>query len=216
MAPARCSATRPSSTRTCSTTTKKILAGAGYQQPPADWAQLKEIANKTTKKDGSGNYKGQGLALIQDGDNQTAHPFLSLLNSAGGQFLNSSGDAALDDKAKSVMQLESDLAKSGATTTSVMPTKTFPANGTAMAIQASWWIGSLKAQMKGDYANVGTAPIPGPAAGQRGSLAYAFFTCYRASSTRTGQCRSSWPASCSARFRCSLSSCYSRSTTYAG
>jgi multiple sugar transport system substrate-binding protein len=155
---------------------KKLLADAGYDKPPADWAELQAVAQKTTKKDSSGNYKVQGLSLIQDGDNQTAHPFLSLLNSTGGEFLNSNGDSAMDDKAKSVMQLESDLAKAGSTTTSIMPTKTFPTNGTAMAIQAGWWIGSLKASMKANYANVGTAPVPGPQAGQKGSLAYAFFT----------------------------------------
>ncbi len=155
---------------------KKILAEAGYNSPPTTWAQLKDIADKTTKKDSSGNYKVEGLALIQDGDNKTAHPFLSLLNSTGGQFLDAQGNSALDEKAKSVMQLESDLAKSGATTTSIAPTATFPSNQVAMAIQASWWIGSLKTQMKGGYANVGTAPVPGPTAGQKGSLAYAFFT----------------------------------------
>jgi multiple sugar transport system substrate-binding protein len=155
---------------------KKLLADAGYDKPPSDWAELKEIAQKTTKKDSSGNYKVEGLSLIQDGDNQTAHPFLSLLNSTGGKFLKPNGDSALDDNAKSVMQLESDLVKSGSTTTSIMPTKNFPSNGVAMTIQAGWWIGSLKTQMKDDYKNVGTAPVPGPQAGEKGSLAYAFFT----------------------------------------
>lgn len=155
---------------------KKILADAGYDSPPADWAQLKEIAEKTTKKDSSGNYQVQGISLIQDGDNQTAHPFLSLLDAAGGKFLKPNGDSALDSKAKAVMELESTLAKKGATTTSIMPTKAFPANQVAMAIQASWWIGSLKAQMKDKYSDVGTAPVPGPKAGEQGSLAYAFFT----------------------------------------
>lgn len=155
---------------------KKILADAGYDKPPADWSELKEIAEKTTRKDGSGNYQVQGLSLIQDGDNQTAHPFLSLLDAAGGEFLKPDGSSALNDKAKATMDLESELAKAGATTTSIMPTKTFPSNGVAMAIQASWWIGSLKSQMKDDYANVGTAPVPGPKAGDEGSLAYAFFT----------------------------------------
>ncbi|PDQ36518.1 MAG: ABC transporter substrate-binding protein [Candidatus Lumbricidophila eiseniae] len=155
---------------------KKILADAGYNKPPTNWAQLKEIAEKTTAKDSSGNYQIEGLSLIQDGDNQTAHPFLSLLDAAGGKLLDAKGNSALDAKAMSVMQLESELAKSGVTTTSIMPTKTFPSNRVAMAIQASWWIGSLKEQMKEDYANVGTAPVPGPEAGEKGSLAYAFFT----------------------------------------
>ncbi|MGH1524194.1 extracellular solute-binding protein [Leifsonia sp. L25] len=166
---------------------KKILADAGFNAPPADWAQLEQIAEKTTKKDASGNYQVEGLSLIQDGDNQTAHPFLSLLNAAGGKFLKAGGSSALDSKAKSVMQLESDLAAKGATTTSIMPTKAFPANQVAMAIQASWWIGSLKDQMKDQYANVGTAPVPGPKAGEQGSLAYAFFTGVNAGSKHKQQ-----------------------------
>ncbi|MGN6426748.1 extracellular solute-binding protein [uncultured Leifsonia sp.] len=166
---------------------KKILADAGYDSPPADWAQLKEIAEKTTKKDSSGNYQVQGISLIQDGDNQTAHPFLSLLDAAGGKFLKPNGDSALDSKAKAVMELESTLAKKGATTTSIMPTKAFPANQVAMAIQASWWIGSLKAQMKDKYSDVGTAPVPGPKAGEQGSLAYAFFTGVNAGSKHKEQ-----------------------------
>jgi multiple sugar transport system substrate-binding protein len=155
---------------------KKLLAAAGYDKPPASWDELEQVANKTTRKDSKGNYKVQGISLIQAGDNQTAHPFLSLLDSTGGTFLKADGTSALDDRGRSVMALESRLAKSGATTTSLSPLQTFPSGHVAMAIQAGWWIGSLKAQMKKDYAEVGTAPIPGPQSGQQGSLAYAFFT----------------------------------------
>lgn len=154
---------------------KRILAAAGYTKPPSSWPELKEIADKTTKKDSKGNYEVEGLALIQDGDNQTAHPFLSLLDANGGTFLAPDGSSALDDKAKAVMQLESDLSDSGATTTALAPTKLFPSGGVAMAIQASWWIGSLKDQMKDKYADVATTPVPGPNSGDQGSLAYAFF-----------------------------------------
>lgn len=155
---------------------KKLLKAAGFSEPPADWSQLSQIAKATTKKDNSGNYLVRGLSLIQDGDNQTVHPFLSLLDAAGGQFLAPDGKSAMDDHAKAVMKLESNLAASGATTTSVMPTKAFPTGGVAMAIQAGWWVGSLKQAMGTNYADVGTAPVPGPASGDVGSLAYAFFT----------------------------------------
>lgn len=155
---------------------KQLLADAGYDAPPANWDELVEAANATTKKDGSGNTIVQGLSLIQDGDNHTVHPFLSLLDSAGGEFLAADGKSAMDDKAEDVMQLESDLAETGATSTSIMPTKAFPTGGVAMAVQAGWWIGSLKASMGDDYANVGVAPVPGPETGDVGSLAYSFFT----------------------------------------
>ena len=155
---------------------KKILADAGYDAPPANWDELTEVANATTQKDGSGNTIVQGLSLIQDGDNHTVHPFLSLLDSAGGEFLAPDGKSAMDQKAEDTMQLEADLAETGAASTSIMPTKAFPTGGVAMAVQAGWWIGSLKASMGDDYANVGVAPVPGPKTGDVGSLAYSFFT----------------------------------------
>lgn len=154
---------------------KKILQDAGYAQPPASWDELVEVAKATNKVDGSGNTVVQGLSLIQDGDNQTVHPFLSLLDSAGGDFLGSDGKSAMGDEATAVMKLESDLAEAGVSDVSIKPTKAFPSGGVAMALQAGWWIGSLKTAMKDNYVNVGTAPIPGPKAGDVGSLAYAFF-----------------------------------------
>lgn len=166
---------------------KKILKAAGYNKPPTTWRQLEQVAEKTTKKDSKGNYTVQGLSLIQSGDDQTAHPFLALLDSAGGSFLKPDGKSALDDKARSVMDLESRLAKSGASDPSVSPLQSFPTGHVAMAIQAGWWIGSLKAQMKGKYSDVGTAPIPGPQAGQHGSLAYSFFTGVNAHSHHKAQ-----------------------------
>jgi len=154
---------------------KKLLADAGYSDPPKTWDELKTMAKKLTKKDSSGNIKVLGLSVIQDGDMQTAHPFLSFLNAAGGQFLDASGNSALDERAKDVMQLESDLAATGATDTSIMPTKAFPSGTVAMAIQAGWWVGALKTQMKDGYEDVGVVNVPGPAAGDHGSLAYSFF-----------------------------------------
>lgn len=155
---------------------KKLLQEAGYDAPPASWDELKAAAEATTKKDGSGNVTVQGLSVIQDGDNHTVHPFLSLLDAAGGEFLAADGSSAMDDSAEQTMALEAELAASGATDTSIMPTKAFPTGGVAMAIQAGWWIGSLKNSMGDDYANVGVAPVPGPKAGDTGSLAYSFFT----------------------------------------
>lgn len=156
---------------------KKLLRDAGFDAPPATWEELKEAAEATTARDSSGNYEVVGLSLIQDGDNETAHPFLSLLDAAGEEFLDAEGTCVLGEAARELMQLERDLAVSGATTTSIMPTKSFGSGGVAMAIQASWWTGSLKAELGEDYADVvGTAPLPGPEPGAKGSLAYSFFT----------------------------------------
>ncbi|WP_020578704.1 extracellular solute-binding protein [Actinopolymorpha alba] len=155
---------------------KTILKAAGITNPPATWDELKTDAQKVAKRDANGNVLVEGISLIQDGDNKSVHPFLSLLDSAGGQFLGPDGTAAFDDaKGKAALRLEADLAKAKSTDTSISPTKQFRSGRVAMAIQAGWWVGSLKTQMGGKYSDVGVAPVPGPAAGSKGSLAYGFF-----------------------------------------
>ncbi|WP_350274468.1 extracellular solute-binding protein [Kribbella sp. HUAS MG21] len=156
---------------------KKILAAAGISKPPATWAELADAARKTVKRDAKGNIQVEGLSLIQDGDNKSVHPFLSLLDAAGGTFLGPDGTPRFDNaEGKAALKFESELAAAKATNPSIMPTKQFRSGGVAMAIQAGWWIGSLKTQMKDKYASdVGVAAIPGPAAGSKGSLAYGFF-----------------------------------------
>ena len=156
---------------------KKILAAAGITKPPTTWAELADAAKKTVKRDAKGNIQVEGLSLIQDGDNKSVHPFLSLLDSAGGKFLAPDGTAQFDDAAgKAALKFESDLAAAKATNPSISPTKQFRSGGVAMAIQAGWWIGSLKTQMKDKYGtDVGVTAIPGPTPGSKGSLAYGFF-----------------------------------------
>jgi multiple sugar transport system substrate-binding protein len=156
---------------------KKILAAAGISKPPSTWAELADAARKTVKRDAKGNIQVEGLSLIQDGDNKSVHPFLSLLDAAGGKFLGPDGTPQFDDAAgKAALKFEADLAAAKATNPSIMPTKQFRSGGVAMAIQAGWWIGSLKTQLKDKYASdVGVAAIPGPTAGSKGSLAYGFF-----------------------------------------
>ncbi|MDX3005868.1 ABC transporter substrate-binding protein [Kribbella solani] len=156
---------------------KKILAAAGITKPPTTWAELADAAKKTVKRDAKGNIQVEGLSLIQDGDNKSVHPFLSLLNSAGGKFLGPDGSPQFDnDQGKAALKFEADLAAAKATNPSISPTKQFRSGGVAMAIQAGWWIGSLKTQMKDKYGtDVGVAAIPGPTPGSKGSLAYGFF-----------------------------------------
>ncbi|MEU8221164.1 extracellular solute-binding protein [Kribbella sp. NPDC048915] len=156
---------------------KKILAAAGITKPPTSWAELADAAKKTVKRDAKGNIQVEGLSLIQDGDNKSVHPFLSLLDSADGKFLGEDGTAQFDqEQGKAALKFESDLAAAKATNPSISPIKQFRSGGVAMAIQAGWWIGSLKTQMKDKYASeVGVAAIPGPTPGSKGSLAYGFF-----------------------------------------
>lgn len=167
---------------------KKLLAQAGYSAPPQNWDELKAMAKKLTTKDSSGNIKVEGISLVQDGDNPTAHPFMSLLNSAGGQFVDANGNFAKGNQAKAALQLESDLSASGATHPSILPTKVFPNDQVAMAIQADWWVGTLKTQMKDNYKkDVGVVNVPGPNTGEKGSLAYAFFMGVNARSKHQAQ-----------------------------
>ncbi|MEV5962014.1 extracellular solute-binding protein [Kribbella sp. NPDC051952] len=156
---------------------KKILAAAGITKPPTTWAELADAARKTVKRDSKGNIQVEGLSLIQDGDNKSVHPFLSLLDSAGGTFLGPDGAPQFDTpEGKAALKFEGDLAAAKASNTSISPTKQFRSGGVAMAIQAGWWIGSLKTQMKDKYSSdVGVTAIPGPTAGSKGSLAYGFF-----------------------------------------
>jgi multiple sugar transport system substrate-binding protein len=155
---------------------KKVLAAAGITKPPSTWAELADAAKKTVKRDAKGNIQVEGLSLIQDGDNKSVHPFLSLLDSAGGKFLGPDGTPQFDnEQGKAALKFEGDLAAAKATNTSISPTKQFRSGGVAMAIQAGWWIGSLRTQMKDKYSDVGVAAIPGPNPGDKGSLAYGFF-----------------------------------------
>jgi multiple sugar transport system substrate-binding protein len=156
---------------------KKILATAGITKPPSTWAELADAARKTVKRDSKGNIQVEGLSLIQDGDNKSVHPFLSLLDSAGGTFLGPDGVPQFDTaEGKAALKFEGDLAAAKASNPSISPTKQFRSGGVAMAIQAGWWIGSLREQMKDKYSSeVGVTAIPGPTAGSKGSLAYGFF-----------------------------------------
>jgi multiple sugar transport system substrate-binding protein len=113
---------------------KKILAAAGVTKPPATWAELADTAKKVAKRDAKGNVQVEGLSLIQDGDNKSAHPFLSLLDSAGGTFLGEDGTARFDQApGKAALGLEADLAAAKATDPAISPTKQFRSGGVAMA-----------------------------------------------------------------------------------
>src|SRR5690606_31797983 len=107
-------------------------------------------------------------------DSAVVHPFLSLLNAAGGPYLSPDGTkAAFDSEAgKAALTLEKKLIDSKSADPAINVLNGFTSGKVAMTINAGWWIGSLKTAMKDDYENVGVVPIPGPTADARGSLAY--------------------------------------------
>lgn len=156
---------------------KKLLADAGITQPPTTWDELKQDAAKATQRDSSGNLRVAGFGLTSGWDSAVVHPFLTLLQSAGGEFLSKDGSKATFDSAAgtSALTLEKSLIDAKSADPAMNVLTGFPSGKVAMTINAGWWIGSLKTAMKDNYANVGVVPVPGPTAGKKGSLAYGYF-----------------------------------------
>ncbi|HZE38675.1 MAG TPA: ABC transporter substrate-binding protein [Stackebrandtia sp.] len=157
---------------------KKLLAAAGVKHPPKTWDELREISRKTSTHDSSGNLDVAGFGLTA-GFNDTAvvHPFASLLQSAGGRYMTDHGRAAFDSEAgEKALSLEKRLIDDGSADPGIDVAKAFPSGRVAMTINAGYMIGSLKAVMGKSYKDIGVAPIPGPRLGDRGSVAYSFFS----------------------------------------
>jgi multiple sugar transport system substrate-binding protein len=171
---------------------KQLLAAAGYDQPPATWAELEEIANAITKQDASGNYEVVGFPPTKtfDNDKNNVHPFLSLWNAAGATSLtNPDGTSALDDNATDLLEMYSRLVESGAMSIAIDPYTAFPNGQIGMFIELGWFLATLKDTMPAaDFeAMVGTAPVPGPTAGQHGSVSAVYYMGVSAASAHKEQ-----------------------------
>lgn len=161
---------------------KALFAEAGIANPPATWDELLEDAKKLTTAD------HQGIGFITGWGSGAVHPFLSLLASNGGTFLNEDGTAsALTDKSatqaaefyqKLVEEKATDPAKSTANANTTGPYLDNFTNGkTGMIIMANWWESALKDAMGENFANVATAPIPvGPNGKESSSISYSWMT----------------------------------------
>lgn len=156
---------------------KKLLAEAGYDAPPQTWDEMAEIAAATTQTDAAGNTTVEGFGLHGGWDSAAVHPWQSLMQSAGGSFLSDDGTEATfaSEAGVAALEFEAQLFEDGSADLGFNTLAGFPANQTAMTINAGWWIGSLKTIMGEEYANIGVAPVPGPEAGQVGSVGYGFF-----------------------------------------
>ncbi len=116
------------------------------------------------------------------------HPFLSLLASNGGSFLNEEGTAseltspeALETAElyeKLVADGSSDPRKSTANANTTGPYLDAFVNGqTGMIVMANWWESALRDGMGDDFENVATAPIPvGPSGDESSSISYSWMT----------------------------------------
>ncbi|WP_372405559.1 extracellular solute-binding protein [Streptomyces luteireticuli] len=155
---------------------RRLLAAAGAARPPRTWRELEAVARAATRKDRHGNTVVQGLALSRVDDSETVNPVLALLASGGGAFLTADGrGCALGSPAgDAVFGLQRRLVRTGAGDPAIDMYAAFPAGRAAMAVNGGWWCGSLTASMGERYRDVVTAALPGPAAGDRGTLATAF------------------------------------------
>jgi len=168
---------------------------AGITEPPATWADMTTDAQKISAL-GNGI---QGIGFITNWDSGVVHPFLSLLASNGGTFLNADGSAAALDsqQALETAQLYQTLVDSKATDMSMSPANAsttgpyldnFAAGKTGMIIMANWWQSSLQDAMGADFSNVKTAPIPvGPSGTQSSSISYSWMTMVNASASADRQ-----------------------------
>ncbi|MBD2862821.1 ABC transporter substrate-binding protein [Paenibacillus oceani] len=153
---------------------KKLLKEAGFDNPPKTWDEMYNMAKTLTKKDGSGKITQQGFGFVRGYASIVDQPFMSLMATAGGQLISDDlTKAQLDsDAGKKTMDYAAKFYKDGIADVSFSVSKTFPAEQTAMTIQAGWYAGSLAGTMKEAYQNIGAAPLPSPDGSKKGSIAY--------------------------------------------
>lgn len=148
---------------------KRLFAAAHIAHPPTNWTELVNDAVKLTKRSG-GRTVQQGFGTITGWDSGVVHPWLALLWSDGGQFLDSSNAKAAFNtpQGQETMQLYNTLVAKHATdpamstSTGGTPayTSDFELEKTAMIIMADWWESELQSAMGKNFKDVGVAPIP--------------------------------------------------------
>ncbi|WP_426184419.1 extracellular solute-binding protein [Microbacterium sp. TWP3-1-2b2] len=159
-----------------------LFEAAGISEAPADWDALVDDAAKLTTGD------QQGIGFITGWNSGAVHPFLSLLASNGGTFLNEDGTASnlTSEEAIETAELYETLVNAGSTDASKSTANAnttgpyldnFVNDKTGMLIMANWWESSLKDAMGDRFAEVATAPIPvGPSGTESSSISYSWMT----------------------------------------
>lgn len=153
---------------------KKILEEAGYYNPPETWDELKEMACEISEVDASGTVTRAGFLVIPGWDSGVVHPFLSLLWSNGGEYLDAEGTKALFDGPEGLetLKLYMDMLENKCTDPAIS-WGDFPNSKGGMVIMANWWRATLKDTFQDGYENVGVAPIPvGPSGKSTATLQY--------------------------------------------
>ncbi|GAA3763447.1 hypothetical protein GCM10022240_14770 [Microbacterium kribbense] len=174
---------------------KAVFKDAGIADPPKTWDEVLSAAKAITAT-GQGR---QGIGFITNWNSGAVHPFLSLLASDGGTFLNDAGGKAQLDSpqaletAKFYQQLvDEGLTQASMSTANANTTGPYLDNfvngKTGMIIMANWWESALKDAMGDKFADVGTAPIPvGPSGDASHSISYSWDTIVNANASAAKQ-----------------------------
>ncbi|MER8771110.1 extracellular solute-binding protein [Mesorhizobium sp. M0960] len=176
---------------------KELFKQAGITAAPKTWSELKDAAQKLTRKDAG----QQGFGIINSWAAGVVHPFASLLVSNGGELVKD-GKPVLDSaQAGETFQLYEDLIKSGASDPAMATADAnttgpfldnFVSGKTGMIIMANWWESALKTGMGGKFSNIATAPIPvGPSGGKPHSISYSWMTVVNANAGEAEQ-KAAW------------------------
>jgi multiple sugar transport system substrate-binding protein len=173
---------------------KALFAKAGIGKPPSNWTELLADAKKlTNKKTGV-----QGFGVITDWAAGVVHPWLSLVDSNGGQLLTSPTSPDLTSpKVEAVTNLYQEMVKDGYTVPSMSTANVnttgpyldnFTAVKTGMIIMANWWEADLESAMGSRFSDVGVAPIPvGPDGTKSSSVSYSWLTMVNSKASKAEQ-----------------------------
>ncbi|MER9627464.1 extracellular solute-binding protein [Mesorhizobium sp. M0296] len=176
---------------------KELFKRAGITAAPKTWSELKDAAQKLTRKDAG----QQGFGMINSWAAGVVHPFASLLVSNGGELVKD-GKPMLDSpQAGETFQLYEDLIKSGASDPAMATADAnttgpfldnFVSDKTGMIIMANWWESALKSGMGDKFSNIATAPIPvGPSGDKPHSISYSWMTVVNANAGQAEQ-KAAW------------------------
>ncbi|MES0068011.1 extracellular solute-binding protein [Mesorhizobium sp. M0074] len=176
---------------------KELFKRAGITAAPKTWSELKDAAQKLTRKDAG----QQGFGMINSWAAGVVHPFASLLVSNGGELVKD-GKPMLDSpQAGETFQLYEDLIKSGASDPAMATADAnttgpfldnFVSGKTGMIIMANWWESALKGGMGDKFSNIATAPIPvGPSGDKPHSISYSWMTVVNANAGQAEQ-KAAW------------------------
>ncbi|MER8776363.1 extracellular solute-binding protein [Mesorhizobium sp. M0977] len=176
---------------------KELFKRAGITAAPKTWSELKDAAQKLTRKDAG----QQGFGMINSWAAGVVHPFASLLASNGGELVKD-GKPVLDSpQAGETFQLYEDLIKSGASDPAMATADAnttgpfldnFVSGKTGMIIMANWWESALKSGMGDKFSNIATAPIPvGPNGDKPHSISYSWMTVVNANAGEAEQ-KAAW------------------------